>query len=312
MAELTDGQYLNQYVAPQLLKEFKNYNDRFMAALQAAPKEALTADGIRFNKLINNVGFHVNNTNDFVAKKMTGKKTLVEWDKLDTDPTEVDDAEIRYLAYDKNAAVRVKQSQAFKLGLKDYTAYKLAPQKHVSGAMPVLRTTGAVVNGRKRMTFADLLDFYAELETLNLIADDASENVAGWNMIFNKEHRADLLADVAGTANHRQNIEFDSNTGELKRFYKIKMWENNDSPLYSSTGELKARGSIKEEGDQNGSIFFYSPNTVYHLEKLLILHNPLITDTRSADPKSEIRLHGYGLCDKVQEYGFGAIVSDNA
>lgn len=311
MAELTDGQYLNQYVAPQLLKEFKNYNDKFMAALQSAPKEALTADGIRFNKLINNVGFYVNNTDPFTAKKMNGKKTLVEWDKLDTDPTEVDDAEIRYLAYDKNAAVRVKQSQAFKLGLRDYVAYKLAPSAHVSGAMPVVRTTGAVVNGRKRMTFQDLLNFYAELEALNLMDADTTENVAGWNMIFGKEHRADLLADVAGTANHRKNIEFDPNTGELKRFYKIRMWENNDTPLYSSTGALKARGSVKEEGDQNGSVFFYAPNTVYHLEKLMILYDPLIQDTKSADPKSELRLHGYGLCDKVQEYGFGAIVSGN-
>jgi len=312
MAELTDGQYLNQYVAPQLLKEFRNYNAKFMAALQAAPKEAVTADGIRFNKLINNVGFYVNNTDPFTAKKMNGKKTLVGWDKLDTDPTEVDDAEVRYLAYDKNAAVRVKQSQAFKIGLRDYVAYKLAPQQHVSGAMPVIRTTGEVVNGRKRMTFQDLLNFYAELEALNLMDDEGNDLITGFNMILGKEHRADLLADKAGTSNHRDNLEFDKNTGEFKRFYKIQMWENNDTPLYSSTGELKARNSVKEEGDQNGSVFFYAPNTVYHLEKLMILYDPLIQDTKSPDPKSEIRLHGYGLCDKVQEYGFGAIVSDNA
>ena len=29
MAELIDGLYLNKFVAPQLLKEFKNYNDKF-------------------------------------------------------------------------------------------------------------------------------------------------------------------------------------------------------------------------------------------------------------------------------------------
>lgn len=312
MAELTDGQYLNQYVAPQLLKEFRNYNAKFMAALQAAPTEALTADGIRFNKLINNVGFYVNNTEEFVAKKMNGKKGLVEWDKLDTDPTEVDDAEVRYLAFDKNGAVRVKQSQAFKIGLRDYVSYKLAPQQHVSGAMPVIRTTGAVVNGRKRMTFQDLLNFYAELEALNLMDDEGNDLITGFNMILGKEHRADLLADKAGTSNHRDNLEFDKNTGEFKRFYKIQMWENNDTPLYSSTGALKARNSVREEGDQNGSVFFYAPNTVYHLEKLMILYDPLIQDTKSPDPKSELRLHGYGLCDKVQEYGFGAIVSDNA
>jgi hypothetical protein len=38
MAELIDGLYLNQYVAPQLLKEFRNYNDKFLAALEPAPE----------------------------------------------------------------------------------------------------------------------------------------------------------------------------------------------------------------------------------------------------------------------------------
>ena len=66
----------------------------------------------------------------------------------------------------------VKQSLAFKIGVRDYVANKLAPSKHVSGAMPVLRTTGAVVNGRKMLTFTDLLNFYAEIEKLNLIDAD--------------------------------------------------------------------------------------------------------------------------------------------
>jgi hypothetical protein len=78
-------------------------------------------------------------------------------------------------------------------------------------------------------------------------------------MILNPEHRSDLKIDKAGTANHRDNLEFDKDTGEFKRFYKIRMWENNAAPLYSPTGELKARGSIKEDGDQYASTFFYSP-----------------------------------------------------
>ena len=75
--------------------------------------------------------------------------------------------------------------------------------------------------------------------------------------------------------------------------------------------ELKARGSIREAGDQYASIFFYSPNTVYHLENLKILYKPEYQDTNNADPTSEFRLQGYGLCNKKQEYGFGAVISDN-
>jgi len=57
MPTQTDGNWLNQYVAPQLLVEFKNYKDDFVGVIPGVPAQALTADGVRFNKLINNVGF---------------------------------------------------------------------------------------------------------------------------------------------------------------------------------------------------------------------------------------------------------------
>ncbi|WP_312399504.1 hypothetical protein [Chryseobacterium sp.] len=309
--ELIDGLYLNKFVAPQLLKEFRNYNDKFLVALEGAPEGAVSADGIRQNKLINNVGFYVNNTAPFTAKTMNGKNNVIPWDKFDTDPTKVSDAEVRSLAFDKRSTVRVKHTQAFRIGVRDYVLNKLAPEHHVSGKMPVLRTTGKLFNGRKRMTFEDLINFHTEIEALNLMDDSPEDNVNYWNMILNAEHRADLMIDKAGTANHRDNLEFDKVTGQISRFYKMKMWENNAAPLYSETGELKARGSVKVQGDQYASTFFYSPNTVYHLDSVKILYKPEYTDTTNADPESEFRLQNYGLCDKKQEYGFGAIISGN-
>ena len=35
------------------------------------------------------------------------------------------------------------------------------------------------------------------------------------------------------------------------------------------------------------------------------------SDTRSKNPKAEYRLHCYGLADKRQDHGFGAIISGN-
>ena len=157
---MTPGQHLNQFVAPQLLQEFKNYKDDFIGVLPGAPKAALTADGIRYNKLINNVGFYVNNTTDFTAKRMTGEKTFVEWEKYDTDPTAVDDAEIRYLAYDKRSEVRVRHSQAWKIGMRDHVMWKLCPENNTNPYMPVIRTTGDNDGtGRKRLLFADLVKY---------------------------------------------------------------------------------------------------------------------------------------------------------
>lgn len=303
MPELVDGLWLNRYIAPKLLQEFKNYDDNFIKVLKKAPKGAISADGLRMNKLINNVGFRINNSDDFTPKKMNGKKGLIEWDKLDTDPTEVDDAEIRSLQFDKRAAVRVKHSEAWKEGVRNYVLQKLAPQSNADG-MPVLRTTGDVDNGRKRLTYADLIKFWSIIEGLNL------PNKNEFYMTLCREHVQDLILDRSATNNYRD-IVIDPKTGMVKKFYTLNLFTNNYNPKYDAAGNLKAIDAVENATDKNASIFFYAPNTVHHVNSVKILYKPETEDTRSADPTSEFRLQSYGLTNKTQEYGFGAIVSGN-
>lgn len=307
MATITDGNWLNQYVSPQLLQEFKNYNDDFLAALKSAPKAAITADGIRFNKLINNVGFHVDNSADFTAKKMSGKKVFVEWEKYDTDPTEVDDAEMRALAYDKRSVVRQKHTEAFKLGYRDHVIWKLAPDDNTVTEMPVVRTTGGNDgNGRKRMTFIDLVQYFEIVKALNL------PNMNDLNMVLNGQHQTDLIIDRDSAAYFaNKQIFFDPITGKVKSVMGFKFYENNAAVAYAGDGNKLAKGAVLGTGDQFGSLFFYGGNTVKHIEKVKALYKPETQDTESADPKSVFRTQTYGLIDRVEDYGFGAIVSAN-
>lgn len=302
MATTTNGEYVKQYVEPQLLEEFKNFNDAFIGSLKRANAAAIDKDGIKFNKLISNVGFHVNKSTEFTPKKMNGEKTLVEYDKLDTDPTSITDKELRAMAYDKESEVRKKHTESFKIGVRDYALSKLAPAQNTSKT-PVIRTTGANDgNGRKRLTYEDLVGFYSRLEQMNLT------NPMGWNFILSAEHKSDLLLDKSSTNNFRD-IQIDSTTGIVKKLYKMKLHENNDTPIYDNSGLLKSTGAVIGGTDRKSSVFFYSPNTVYHIESVKVLFKNMAEDTRNADPTSEIRLHTYGLCDKVQDYGFGALVS---
>lgn len=308
MATIVDGQWLRTYVAPQLLKEFKNYNDEFLGALKSAPKAAITADGIRFNKLVNNVGFYVGNTADFTPKKMTGQKVFVEWEKYDTDPTEVDDAEVRSLAYDKRSEVRLKHTEAFKLGYRDHVMHKLAPEDNTSSDMPVVRTSGSSDGeGRKRLTFADMVKYLEKVKKLNL------PNQNEYHMILCPEHQSDLILDRDSAAYFtNKDIFFDIKTGEVKSIMGFKFHNNNSAVAYNAAGEKLAIGAALTATDQYASVFFYAPNTVKHLDKVKPLYKPEDQDTRSADPKSEFRLQVYGLIDRIVDYGFGAIVSDNA
>lgn len=303
MPALVDGAWLNQYVAPQLLEEFVNYKDDFIGLLGKPPKGAIAADGLRMNKLINNVEFKINNSQPFTPKKMDLKKGIIEWEKIDTTPTKVDDAEVRNLAFDKRAAVRVKHSEAWKLGMRNYVMQKLAPQADATG-LPVLRTSGANDGTRKRLTYADLIKFWSVIEGLNL------SDTKKFNFVLCKEHKQDLILDRSATSNYRD-IVIDKDTGELKKFFTLNLLENNYNPTYAAAGTLKAIGAVSAATDKNASIFFYAENTVHHVNSVKILYKPETIDTRNADPESEFRLQSYGLTNKTQEYGFGAIVSGN-
>lgn len=305
MPEFQDGLWLQQYVEPQLLEDFRNYNDNFIGVLKRANPAAIDKDGIKFNKLIGNVKFVVNASQDFTPQSTEGKKTMVLWDALDTTPTEYTDEELRAMAFDKEAAIRTEHTNMFKIGVRDYAIHKIAPKKNVDGKMPVIRTTGEVINGRKRLTYNDLNTFLFQYITeLNLTNQQACY------LVLSNEHKADLVHDRANTSNYRD-LEIDRNTGELKRFFNLQIFENTPTPLYGSDGNMKSMGSVKASGDQVSSIFFYAPNTVYHIEGVTVLAKPMRQDTRSKRPKAEVRLHTWGLCDKRQEHGFGAIVSDN-
>jgi hypothetical protein len=305
MSTTATGQWLNQYVAPQLLQEFKNYKDDFIAVLKGVPAAAVTADGVRWNRLINNVNFYVNNGSEFTPKKMTGEKVFVEWEKYDTDPTAVDDAEIRYLAYDKRSEVRVKHAEAMKLGIRDHVMWKLAPANSTNANMPVIRTAGADDGtGRLRLTFENVVTYLETVKKLNL------PNQGELYMVLCPEHVTDLILDnnSARFFSDRQ-IFYDMETGKVRSIMGFKFFENNAVLAYDATGAKKPKGAVLTETDRVASLMFYAPETVYHIENVKILYKPETQDTRSANPTSEFRLQTYGLVDRRRDIGFGAIIS---
>lgn len=307
MATLISGQWLTQYVAPQLLEEFRNYKDDFLGVIPGAPKAAITADGIRFNKLINNVGFLVNNTAGFTPTKMTGEKVFVEWEKYDTTPTAVDDAELRALPYDKRSEVRKKHTEAFKIGIRDHVIWKLCPDDDTNADMPVMRTSGADDGtGRKRLTFKDMVKYLELIKALNLPYPEKQY------MVLSPEHVTDLIVDAdSAKFFSTKKIFFDEETGKVRSIMGFKFYENSAVPAFTSAGVKKPKGAALTTGDRYASVFFYAPNAVYHLDKVKILYKDEHEDTRNADPTSEFRTQTYGIVDRIVDYGFGAIISAN-
>ncbi|MDI5894392.1 hypothetical protein [Flavobacterium algoritolerans] len=302
MPALVDGTWLAQYVEPQLLEEFRNFKDDFIGTLKAPNKAAIDKDGIKFNKLINTIPFHVNKTTAFEPVVVDTKKTLVTWDKLDTGLTVVTDAELRAMAFDKESELRRLHRESFQIGVRDYAMQKLAPNANTAQT-PVIRTTGPDDGtGRKKMLYADLVRWYLQIDGLNLT------DKAQMFTILCAEHRGDLIEDRASTSNYRD-VVIDPVTGAIQRFFQMKFFENNQNVKYIAAGTLKADGAAAVGTDRNASIFYYAPNTVHHIESVQTLLKPMAQATREADPQTEFRLHAYGLTDKKQDYGFGAMIS---
>lgn len=306
MALPVDGFYLNKYVDPQPLIERRNYRADFMQVLGSVPAGALAADGIRRNKLINNVGFRVNNTEEFTPKAMTGQNIIVPWEIYDTEPTSCTDDEIRYLAFDKRASIRVKHNEAFQVGIRNHVLYKLAPNDNEKKEMPVIKTTGANDGtGRLRLCYKDLVNFATQVKTWNLPVSDALY------MVLCPLHMGDLLLDEnASKYFYDRTFYVDPITGKPKGFMGLKFFENNDTPYYNATTLKKIdEGKAPADTDFQASTFFYAPNTYYHLESVKSLYKPETTDTRSKSPTSEYRTQTYGIVDRIEEFGVGAILS---
>lgn len=161
--------FISISISTQLLVERRNYKADFMQVLGSVPQAALTADGVRKNKLINNVGFKVNNTEEFTAQAMTGQNLIIPWEKYDTTPTSCTDEEARYLAFDKRSAIRVKHNESFQVGIRNHVLWKLAPADDTKAEMPVIQTTGSKdATGRLRLCYQDLVNFATLVKTWNL------------------------------------------------------------------------------------------------------------------------------------------------
>ena len=136
-------------------------------------------------------------------------------------------------------------------------------------------------------------------------------NLPYWDKAYSilcAEHRQDLIDDRGSTNNYRD-VQIDPQTGEIKRFFKLKFFENNHNVKYTAANTLVARDAVAQPTDMNASIFYYAPNIVHHIDGVKTLYKPMSMDTRSADPQSEMRLHTWGLTEKKQEKASAAIVS---
>lgn len=301
-----NGEYLNDVLAPQILRELQDDKSDFFAAIPNAPDNSVTEEGLRLHLLRETQEADINPGADYDdgdVVSLNVNKMLIPWDNISTKPMQVTKDEIKASVFDRQTEIRSQSNRVLLRKYKDYVLYNLTPADDSDAKLPVLRTTGAADGARKRLTVDDLITYQKMLRAINL--DQESED---WYIRLSNEHITDLLIDTKSNQTFRD-LYHKTSAGEMMNVYGFKFFRGNHSILFDNTGAKKALGAAAIATDRNASIF-WTPSMVIKSIGMVTAHlSPISQDTRSNPPKEEFRLTGYIQAQLKHEIGTGAIVS---
>lgn len=237
-----------------------------------------------------------NNTYPINAVAYSDTDGTLTLNKFQTEVTTLSDDQVMGASYDKIDAAQKSHILAITKKKVATALHALAPAGHTANT-PVLRTTGDVVSGRKRLTYDDLVALKAAMDATGVDAD-------GRRIVLCTEHWNDLLIDRKNFGDQLANY----NTGNVAPIiagFKVYQYINN--PLYIAAGTKKAFGSSAAAGDYAGSIAFHernvakkSGNTKQYF--LAAAQNP-------RNQSNELNYRHYYVVMPFQAKAIGAIVS---
>lgn len=108
-----------------------------------------------------------NNVYPIVSNDREDDFVAVSLNKYDTTNTTVSDDELETLPFEKVNDVQVQHREELEDKTSEHALHSIAPAAH-SNATPVMETTGATVNGRKRLTTTDLINYKDKLDKLGV------------------------------------------------------------------------------------------------------------------------------------------------
>ncbi|MDP1708092.1 MAG: hypothetical protein Q8L89_03390 [Gammaproteobacteria bacterium] len=285
--------YLLRTLIPQLVNEYKNDQEDFLALLNGVPASAVGAEGIYKNRLIAAPEAVINNTVDFTGPVAHDKRHLfLPFDTVDTKPSKVTRSELRGLPYDVKAELRVRHMKAIKRKTRDKLLHNVAPASHTVD-------TPVIDLGSGGMTFSALLDVRERIVNMNM-------DPADFMVVMAPNHVTDL-GNEQNTGNKFREVMFDEKRGNVKPFAGFpNIFEFGGLPMYDPyTFALRAFGSLT---GRQATLVINIPEVIFHRETMKAYLKPEINDTRSADPGDEFRLGGFFAAGTLVNKGFFALV----
>lgn len=188
-----------------------------------------------------------NTTYPLEIQNIDGEDIAIKLSKFETKPTRITDDELYALSFDKMALVKTRHGNKIGESRLDKAIHAFAPAENTAET-PVLLTTGAVADGRKKLLRADVLLLKAKLDKLKCPK-------SGRRLVLCNDHVNDLLEEDQKFANQYHNYE----SGVISKMYGFEIMEYVNCPAFGQNLKKKGFGSVSADGDFEASVFFYVP-----------------------------------------------------
>lgn len=168
-------------------------------------------------------------------------------DKFVTKATRVSDDQLYAISYDKFSSDVERHGEAILEVKYKKAAHALAPQSHTEKT-PVIKTSGATVDGVKVITRSDVIKLKAAFDKMGVPED-------GRILVLCSDHVNQLLDSDQKFRDQYYNYE----SGKIFKMYGFEIFEYVNCPFYSATGVKLGFKVAAGSTDHRASFAFYSP-----------------------------------------------------
>lgn len=188
-----------------------------------------------------------NTTYPLTLEELANGDVAISMCKFETNPTGITADELYAISFDKMSLVKERHGNKLAESQLDKALHAFAPVENTAQT-PVLLTTGEAIDGRKRLTRADVLSLKRQLDKLKVPKK-------GRRLVLCNDHVSDLLDTDQKFQGQYHNYE----TGVIAKMYGFEIYEAVSCPLFSQNLKRKAFGALATDGDFEASVFFYVP-----------------------------------------------------
>jgi len=222
------------------------------------------------------------------------KDNEISLDTFETENTIIRRPEAIEYSYDKVESVIRQHRSTLQKSIASKAAHAISPNND-SDYTPLITTTGAIVNGRKRLTFADILALKERFDAMDMPIENRF-------LVLHPTHVTDLLLEDLKIFKDITNIV----DGQPLKFGGFGCFSFSQMPTYTNVGGKWEKVPFGGEKSPNFASFAFCGDEVMKADGDIYMYS------KEDDPEQRATIVGFDkrfVCLPIRNRGVGAIVS---